>query len=134
VLAQVVEQGGERRELAADAGGSEFSLLQVLAPGDDVGPGDGAQLGDATKAGEGDELLDVELVGATGFGIGEIGEPFELGGNFGEVAELCRGQRTPEGRRGPVGDSNQGRLLLRHSLRPADLMNDNVSSLLRIIR
>jgi hypothetical protein len=35
VLAEIVEQGGERRELAADAGGSEFAFFEVLAPGDD---------------------------------------------------------------------------------------------------
>jgi len=36
VLAEIIEQGGERRELAADAGVGKFTLLQVLAPGDDM--------------------------------------------------------------------------------------------------
>jgi hypothetical protein len=80
VLAEIIEQGGERRELAADAGVGELAFLEVLAPGDDVGAGDGAQPGDAAEAGEGDELLDVDLVSPAGFGVGEVGEPFELGG------------------------------------------------------
>ena len=89
VLAEIVEQSGERRELAPDAGVSEPAALQVLSPGDDVGAGDRSQLGDAAEAGKGDKLLDVDLIGAAGF---RIGEPFERGGNLGEVTELGRGQ------------------------------------------
>jgi hypothetical protein len=107
VLAEIIEQGGEGRELTADTGGSERALLEVLAPGDDVGAGDGAQLGDAAQAGEGDELLDVDLVGAAGFGVGEVGEPFELGGNVSQITELGRGERAPERGHAVVGDSNQ---------------------------
>ena len=40
VLTEIVEQGRERRELAADAGGRQRALLEVLAPGDDMGAGD----------------------------------------------------------------------------------------------
>src|SRR5713226_3374808 len=53
----------------------------------------GAQLGRAAQAGEGDEFLDVDLVGAAGFGIGEVGEPFEFGRYVGELAVLRRRQR-----------------------------------------
>jgi hypothetical protein len=94
LCSQRIEQGGERREFAADAGGREPAFLEVLTLGDDVVTGDGAQLGDAAEAGEGDELLDVDLVGAACFGVGEVGEPFDLGRNLGEVAELGRGERT----------------------------------------
>ena len=38
-------------------------------------------------------------------GIGEVGEPFELGRNVGEVAELGRGQGALERRRASVSDS-----------------------------
>jgi hypothetical protein len=55
-----------------------------------VGKGDGAQLSDAAEPGEGDELFDVDLVGPAGFGVGEVGEPFELGRDLREVAELGR--------------------------------------------
>jgi hypothetical protein len=40
VLAEVIEQGGERRELAADAGVGKPAALQVLSPGDHVSAGD----------------------------------------------------------------------------------------------
>jgi hypothetical protein len=95
VLAEIIEQGGEGRELAADAGGGELALLEVLALGDDVGAGDGAQLGDVAQAGEGNELLNVDLIGAAGFGVGEVGKPFELGRDLDAVVELGGG----EGRR-----------------------------------
>ena len=44
VLAEIIEQGRERRELAADAGRGELAGLEVLAPGDHVSAGDGPQL------------------------------------------------------------------------------------------
>ena len=37
-----------------------------------------------------DELRNVDLVGAPGFRIGDVGEPFDFGGNIGEVAVLGR--------------------------------------------
>jgi hypothetical protein len=74
VLTEIVEQGAEREELAADAGGGEFALLQVLSPGDDVGTSHSAQLGDAAEAGEGAELLEIALIGPASFGIGEIAD------------------------------------------------------------
>ena len=66
VLAEIIEQGREGRELAADAGVGELAFLQVLSPGDDVGAGDRSQLGDAAEAGKGDKLLDVDLIGRRG--------------------------------------------------------------------
>jgi hypothetical protein len=44
----------------------------------------------ARTAGKGDELVDSDLTDAAGFRIGEVGEPFELGRNLGEVAALGR--------------------------------------------
>jgi len=67
VLAEVVEQGGQRLELAADAEVGELTLLQVLAPGDDVGAGDGAQLRDTAEAGEVDEFFDVDTYARVAF-------------------------------------------------------------------
>jgi hypothetical protein len=60
----------------------EGAEIEVFAAGDDVGPGDGAQLGDAAQTREGDKLLDIDFVGPSRFGIGEVGEPFELRRNF----------------------------------------------------
>jgi len=64
--------------------------LKVLAPSDDVGTGEDAQLGDAAETGEGAELLDIDPISLAGFGIGDVGEPFELGQHFGELA-YCAG-------------------------------------------
>jgi hypothetical protein len=67
---------------------------------------DGALPGDAAEAGgEGDELLDIDLIGPARFGIGEVGEPFELG-NVDEIAELGRGEWVPERRDSCVCHSN----------------------------
>ena len=59
------------------------------------------------EPGEGDELLDIVLIGPAGFGVGEIGEPFELGRHLGEVAELGGGERAPQRRRARISDWNQ---------------------------
>ena len=42
------------------------------------------------QPGESREFRNVDLVGAASFGIGDVGEPFEFGGNVGELAELLR--------------------------------------------
>jgi hypothetical protein len=41
-LAEIIEQRGQRRELAPDAGGRQAAGLEVLAPGDDMGARDRA--------------------------------------------------------------------------------------------
>jgi hypothetical protein len=48
----------------------------------------------------------VDLTDPAGFRIGEVGEPFEIGRNLGEVAELGRGQRALERQR-DISDSNR---------------------------
>jgi hypothetical protein len=80
VLTEIIEQGGERRELAADAGRGKLAFLEVLAPGNDGGTGDGAQLRNAAETSKADELLHIDLVGPASSGIGEISEPFEFEG------------------------------------------------------
>ena len=54
---------------------------------------DRAQLGGTTQAGEAAEFSDVDPVGPASFGIGDVGEPFELGRHLGQVAVLRRRQR-----------------------------------------
>ena len=56
---------------------SRFS--KILAPGDHMRAGDGAQFGEAAQTGESDELIDIVLVGTARVSIGDVGEPFELG-------------------------------------------------------
>ena len=71
-----------------------------------MGAGDGAQLGRLAQAGEGREFADVVFISAAGFGIGAVGEPFELGRHVGEIAILDRRQ-LPRGGRRRVPNSNQ---------------------------
>ncbi len=58
-----------------------------------MGAGDGAQLGRTAQAGEGRKFTHVVAVGAPGFRVGDIGEPFELGRDLGQGTELRRRQR-----------------------------------------
>jgi len=57
--------------------------------------GDASQFCRLAQPGEGGKLLDIVFISAAGFGIGDVGEPFEFGGNVGQVAELGRRQRAP---------------------------------------
>jgi hypothetical protein len=44
-----------------------------------MGAGDAARFSEAIQAGEGDKFLDIIFVGAAGFRIGEVGQPFQFG-------------------------------------------------------
>lgn len=46
-----------------------LALLEVLAPAYDVSTRDATQFRNAAQPGEGDELLDIDLIGAAGLGI-----------------------------------------------------------------
>src|SRR6202035_5017894 len=91
-LAEVIEQRRKRRELAADARWSETPSLHFLAPGDHMRPRDGAQRAVIFQIGEGDELRDIDLVGASRFGVGDVGEPFQFRRNIGKLPELSGSQ------------------------------------------
>ncbi len=61
---KVIEQAGQRCQLAPDRCPGQAALFELVTPGEDMRPGDGAELlggRDAKKAGE---VLDVALVGA----------------------------------------------------------------------
>src|SRR5215831_19210246 len=45
---------------------------------------------DTPEAGEVNEFFDIDLISPSRFRIGEVGKPFEVGGQLGEVAELGR--------------------------------------------
>lgn len=45
-------------------------------------PGGGPERFNLGKTGESDELRDIDLVGAPGFGIGDVREPFQLRRNI----------------------------------------------------
>jgi hypothetical protein len=60
-----------------------------------MGAGNIAQLAEAAQARKADEFFDIVLIGAAGFGIGEVGEPFDFGRDLGEIAELGRRHTVP---------------------------------------
>jgi len=99
-LAEIVEQRRQGRELAPDTGGLQLPGFHVLAPGDDMRAGHGAQQRGFFQPGKEREFGNVDPVGAAGFLVGDIREPFELGRNLSEVAVLGRCQ-------GSLGNRNQ---------------------------
>jgi hypothetical protein len=78
-LAEIIEQGRQRRELAADAGRGELAGLEMLAPGDHMSTRDGPELRRMVQPGEIGKLPNIVFISASGFGIGDVGEPFALG-------------------------------------------------------
>ena len=99
-LTQILEQRRQRRELPPDGRPGQLAGLEAFPPGDDMCPGEGPDLSRMLEAGKAEELADVGLVGAPGFGIGEVGEPLEFGRDGGEGAELGDAQRLLISRRG----------------------------------
>ena len=71
-----------------------------------MSPDDRAHIIWTAVTGEGGKFTDVDLIGAPGFGIGEVGEPFKLGRHLGQAVILTRRQRAADGRR-RVSDPNQ---------------------------
>jgi hypothetical protein len=85
---EVVEERGDRGQLAPDGAGGQAAALEVLSPGDQVGAADLAHFFRALDAGEGRELLDVDSVSSAGAGVVQVGEPFHLGRHVPQPLEL----------------------------------------------
>ncbi len=64
----------------ADGRRRQTPALDVLSPSNDVRPGDETEFLEAVDADKGAEVGNVELVGASGFRIGDVRKPFEFGG------------------------------------------------------
>ena len=78
-IAQVGVERAERGEFAADGGRAELAAHEVVAPGDDVGPGDRAGSRPGCGCHVGAEVAEVGLVGLAGVGVAEVREPLDLG-------------------------------------------------------
>ena len=91
-VAQVIEQGGEGRQLAADGGAGEHLPFQVGAPGQDMGAGNAAKLLRFDNPGEAHEAVQVVLVSAPRLGTVQIGKPLGFGRHVGQAGELGRAQ------------------------------------------
>ena len=92
-LAKVIEQRRQCRELAPDRGGLQCAPFHVAAPVDDMGSDNRAQFAVIVQSGIGNKLAHIGFVGALGFAIGDIGQPFLLGRHIGQALELLARQR-----------------------------------------
>ena len=75
LLAEIFEQRRQRREAMSNRGAAlnVFAPAEVVAPGDDMRPGHGAEFFRPGDAGEPHEVTDRVLVGAPGAAIRDIG-------------------------------------------------------------
>jgi hypothetical protein len=80
-----------------DRAAAKRALRQLVAPGDDVGAGHAAEFFRPDDAGESHEIPDGVFVGAAGAGVGEIGEPLDLGRHVGQPMELSCRQEPVDG-------------------------------------
>jgi hypothetical protein len=97
-----------------DRGAAEATACQVVAPGDDMRPGHGAEFLRLGDAGELHKIADRVLVGAPGAKIADIGEPLDLRWHLGQPVKFGGGQE-------PLGRGAWGRQLgvgsrVRHSV------------------
>ncbi|MNI25834.1 hypothetical protein D3C73_795100 [compost metagenome] len=94
---QMIEQAGQGREFTPLGGPGQAALLELAAPGEDVGAGHFAKLLGGVQADKLAEILDVALVGAAGARVGQVGEPFDGGRDRGQALELGGGQPACRG-------------------------------------
>ena len=95
LLAEILEQRRQRREAMADRGAARcLAPREVVAPGDDMRPGHGAEFLRPGDAGEPHEIADRVFVGAPGAAIADIGEPLDLWRDVGEPVKLGGGQQA----------------------------------------
>ena len=92
LLAEVIEEVGERGELPANRRRGEGLLFEGFPPGDDVGSIHHPELGELLDADELHELADVVPVGASRVGVRDVREPLRLGRNVGEPLKLSPGE------------------------------------------
>lgn len=86
------EQGSQRGQLPADGGTAELAHFQRFAPGQNVGAGDGAKILRLMDADKLHEVAQVVFVSAPGLRIIDIGEPFDCGRHFAQLAVLVGSQ------------------------------------------
>ena len=103
-FAEILEQRRQRREAMPDRGAAEPAPREVVAPGDDMRAGHGAEFLRPDDAGEPHEIPDRVFVGAPGAAVADIGEPLDLGRHLGQPVKLGGGQQ-------PLGGGDRGRQL-----------------------
>ena len=93
LLAEIFEQRGQRGQPVPDRRAAEPAPAQLVAPGDQMRAGHGAEFFRTADAGEAHEVLHRVFVGAAGVRVADVGEPFDLGRHVGEFLELGGGQQ-----------------------------------------
>jgi hypothetical protein len=94
LFAEVIEEVRKRGKLSTNRRGSHGFVFQRLAPSDDVRSSYNAKVGEVLYANQLHELPNIVPVSSAGVGIGDVGEPFRLGGNVGEALKLGLGNET----------------------------------------
>jgi hypothetical protein len=84
--------------------GLEPSALKIIAPGDDMRPGNGTEFLRADDAGEPHEVADGDLVDPFGPRVADVVEPLDLRRDLGEPLKLGGGKA-------PLGRGDGGRQL-----------------------
>jgi hypothetical protein len=87
-LAEMVEERGDRGQLAPDGAGGQAAPFEVFSPSNQVGAGHGAHFFGALDAGEGREFFHIDPVSAPGAGVIQVRKPFHLGRHVPQPLEL----------------------------------------------
>ena len=88
-LAQVtLREAGQARHTAQNV--ESDWRIEVRAPRNDMGPDYRAHIIWTAVTGEGGKFTDIDLIGAPGFRIRDVGEPFDLGRHLGQTIILAR--------------------------------------------
>jgi len=96
-LTEIFKQRRQRRVAMPDGGATELAPRQVVAPGNDMRPGYGAEFLRAGNASELHEVVDRVFIRPAGAPVAEIGEPLDLGRHVREAVKLL-GSQEPFGR------------------------------------
>jgi hypothetical protein len=81
-LAEILKEGGERRQPMPDRCAAEIPASQLIPPGNYMGPCDGSEILRPCNAGKADEIRNGILVNTTGARISDVGKPLDLRGDY----------------------------------------------------
>jgi hypothetical protein len=94
-ITEVLEERGERGELAPNGSTAELPALQVLPPGEHVRAGEGTKRLGRFDSHKPHELVDVDPVGAPRPRVVDVRKPLGLSRHHREPLELGGGQAAP---------------------------------------
>src|SRR5947208_758298 len=98
LVTEILEERRECRELAANGRTAELSLLQMLAPSNDVSAGDDPKLLRPPNPKKTRKVMNVNLIGAPGALVINVGKPLDFGRHRGQVLKLRPRQHATRSR------------------------------------